>query len=156
VPAGGAVAQAKQYLEIRYNTSLSFRRITIWTDNRNAAASPRFTGSADVSAAGLIGHIDSTVTVPVLWQVYDDLLPSPPPFTNDVEWGYVPDKSESGFQTEGAIEYRTLVSVNGLGTRPSAGRGGAPPIVVYFVADFRGKPAQQYSTNRLMIERIEQ
>ena len=64
--------------------------------------------------------------------------------------------SDAGFGSPEAVAYRTVVSRSGLAERPRPDRSGTSPIVVYLVADLRGKPAQPYGTDRLIIERIEQ
>ena len=154
-PPQGAVLQAQHYLEIRYDTGPSFDRITIATDNRQAPIH-RFTGPPEASAAGLVGVVDPGIVAPLLWQVYDERQPSAPPFTDTVQWAFVPDASDTGFGTPETIGYRTLVSASGLGDRPKGERSGSSPIAVYVVADFRDKPAQPYATDRLLIERFEQ
>jgi len=154
-PPEGAVLSAQQYLEIHYQLDEAADQVTISTDNRTAPIH-RFTGPSNVSAAGLVGAVDSTITVPLLWQVYDATQPAAPAFTNTVEWAYVPDASDPDFTTPAAVNYRTLVSAAGLGDRPSAGRSATSPVVVYLAADFRGKPAQPYGTDRLLIEIVQQ
>jgi len=154
-PPQGAVIGAQQYLEIHYQEDAAFDRITVSTDNRHAPTHP-FTGDATANAAGLVGTVDSAVTAPILWQVYDERQPAPPAFTNNVEWAFVPDASEPNFSSPEAVAFRTLVSRSGLGERPAPGRSASSPIMVYLVADFRGKPAQPYAIDRLLIERIEQ
>jgi len=154
-PPDGAVIGARQYLEIQYTLDAAFDRLTIETDNRNAPIH-RFTGPSTSSAAGLVGVIDSTVTAPLLWQVYASRQSPPPVFTNTTDWAYVSDTSESNFTSPEAIAYRTLVSSAGLGERPTTGRSATTPIYIYLVGDFQGKPAQMYGTDRLLIERIEQ
>jgi len=154
-PPEGAVLSAEQYLEIHYQLDEVPDQVTISTDNRNAPIH-QFTGPLNESAAGLVGAVDSTIVVPLLWQVYDTREASAPPFTDTIEWAYVPDASDPDFQTPPAINYRTLVSASGLGDRPSPGRAGSSPVFVYLTADFRGKPAQPYGTDRLLIEIVQQ
>jgi len=154
-PPEGAVLAAQQYLEIQYVDGPSFERLTISTDNRDAPIH-RFTGPPEASAAGLVGEIDSSVAAPLLWQVYDEWLVVAPAFTDTIEWAFVPDQSESGFQSPEAIEFRSLVRGNTLAERPLGGRSGSPPIFVYLVVDVRGKPGQTYGMDGLIIERFEQ
>jgi len=155
VPPGGAVVGGHQYLEIHYVEDEAFECVTIATDNRNAPIH-RFTGPDEASAAGLVGQVDSAIAVPLLWQVYDETQPSAPVFTDTVEWAFVVDASQADFNTPAVGQFRTLVNTSGLGDRPSPGRGGSSPIAVYLVADFLGKPAQAYTTDRLLIELIRQ
>lgn len=154
-PAEGAILSAGQYLEISFEAGASFDRLTIATNNRNAPIH-RFTGPAEASAAGLVGTVDSGITAPLLWQVYDEPQPTAPVFTNTTEWAFVSDMSEPSFDTMDATNFRSLIIHSELGPRPSPGRSGSSPIAVYFVADFKGKPAQTYGTDRLTIERFEQ
>ena len=154
-PPGGAVLTARQYVEIQFVADQAFDRLTIGTDNR-AAVARRFTGPASASAAGLVGEADATIVTPLLWQVHDDPQPVPPVFTDTVEWAYVPDASEPGFQSAQVVDYRTLINRQTLGPRPRPDRPGSSPIVVYLAADFRGKPAQAYGTDRLVIEQLAQ
>ncbi len=151
----GDVISAQQYLEIHYPALETLDRITIATENRTAPIH-RFTGPADVSAAGLVGEADSAIVAPLLWQVYDERQPGAPPFTGTVQWAYVPDISDPSFSSTEAINYRSVVTPSGLGDRPTAGRGATSPVVVYFAADFLGKPAQRCGTDRLQIEIIQQ
>lgn len=160
--ADGAVVLAPQYVEIHYEAVAPFDRITISTDNRDAPIH-RFTGPTAASASGLVGEIDSARTVPLLWQVYDEVQAQAPTFDEitqrkeEIEqWAFVPDQSESKFDTPEARDFRTVVSRSGLGDRPAAGRPATSPIVLYLVADFRDKPAQPYTVDRLIVERIEQ
>jgi hypothetical protein len=152
VGPAGAVVPAQQYLEVFYDPGdPTFERITISTDNRNAPRF-RFTGPAEASASGLVGERISSVAAPILWQVYPMYLPEPPLFTNTVEWGYVPDASEPNFWEEGAVNYRTLMfDERVLGERPTPGRLGDSPFMVYLVADLQGKPAQRYTTETLCV-----
>lgn len=151
----GAVLPAQQYLEIYYDAAAPFDRMTMATDNRHASVTP-FTGPPDASAAGLVGAVDSTVAVPLLWQVYDT-RPAAPPMVDDLNsWGVVPDVSDADFATAASINRRTVASREGLGDHPSAGRAAASPIFVYLAADFRGVPAQRYRTDRLIIESFNQ
>jgi hypothetical protein len=154
-PPEGALVVAPQYLDVRYGLDATFNRVTINTDNRNGTLH-RFTGPPEASAAGLVGEVDSTVTVPLLWQVYDERQPSLPAFTNTTEWAFVPDASESNFSTPEAIAFRSVVVGDLLGERPSAGRVAISPVALYLAADFRGKPAQMYGTDRLVIDVISQ
>ena len=151
----GAVIGAQQYLEIHYPAVGTTDRITIATDNRDAPIH-RFTGPASTSAAGLVGEVDSAIVAPLLWQVYDERQPGAPPFTDTVKWAYVPDVFDPNFSSTEAINYRSVITPSGLGDRPTAGRSATSPVVVYLAADFRGKPAQRYGTDRLQIEIIQQ
>lgn len=154
-PPGGAVLPGRQYLEVHYEAGPAFERLTIATDNRNAPIH-RFTGPVSSPAGGLIGVTDSTIAAGLLWQVYDDKVAVAPPFTNVIEWAFVPDRSEANFDEPGARDFRSLVKGTTLAERPIAGRTGTSPIVVYLVADFRNLPGQSYTTDRLQIELIEQ
>ena len=154
-PPEGAVLTAGEYLEVHFDSATTLDHITIATDNRNGPIH-RFTGPSGVSAAGLVGEIDSTIVAPLLWQVYDEPIQPPPGFTDTIEWAYVPDMSDTGFDNLDAARYRSLMMRDTLGDRPRIGRPGSSPIVVYLAVDFRGKPAQLYGTDRVIIERFEQ
>jgi hypothetical protein len=152
------VLPSQQYIEVSYPSLAATERITISTDNRNGPVH-RYTGAPGTDAAGLVGEVDSTVVVPSLWQVYDEVQPDSPLFSDPVDtvkWAYVPDASAGDFATEGAINYRTVVHPNGLGDRPEPGRPATSPVMIYLTADFTGKPAQTYGTDRLIIEVIQQ
>ncbi len=154
-PPQGAVLSARQYLEIQYELGSPSEQITIATDNRHGLRH-RFTGPSEASAAGLVGEVDPGIAAPLLWQVYDEVQPAAPSFTDTMEWAYVPDESDAGFATPDAIAYRTLLKGAQLGDRPTTGRAAASPVIVYLAVDFRNKPAQLYGTDRIFIERIEQ
>lgn len=167
----GAVL-SNQYIEINYVSSGSWG-IQIFTDNRAQDARPRFIGTGDL-ANGLVGMTDSGYRVPVLWQVWQEKkgyyngaeTPEFDTTDNDgdrAEFAFIVDKDDSDWSVPFAQNYRTLIDHNGLlgapvplaapppGYWPRLGNTGRP-IYVYLAADFTGVPAQQYTTNKLIID----
>jgi len=163
---------SSQYIEIIYVSSGSWG-IQIFTDNKAEDARPRFTGSGD-RASGLVGMTDSGYRVPVLWQVWQEKKgyyngAETPEFDTTVddgdraEFAFVMDKSDSDWSVPYARNYRTLIDHDGLlgapvplaapppGYWPRSGNTGQP-IYVYLAADFTEAPAQQYTTNKLIID----
>ncbi len=71
-PAAAGMAKGDAYIDLTFNdNSMGFQAVTIATDNRNTAASPKYTGIAQGS--GCVGTSTSPVgtdqTVPLLWMV---------------------------------------------------------------------------------------
>lgn len=163
---------SNQYIEIGYASSGSWG-IQIFTDNKAEDARPRFTGIGD-RANGLVGMTDSGYRVPVLWQVWQEKKgyyngTETPEFDTTIddgdraEFAFIMDKSDSDWSVPYARNYRTLMDHNGLlgapvplavpppGYWPRLGNTGQP-IYIYLAADFTGVPAQQYTTNKLIID----
>ncbi len=68
--AGSTVVTSPQYLDVSFNDNTAgFQAVTIATNNRDVAASPKYTGPAQGS--GMVGVTDTTVTSPLLWVVFD-------------------------------------------------------------------------------------
>jgi len=68
--SGSTVITSPQYLKMNFeDNSIGFQSITISTDNRNASASPKYTGPA--GGSGLTGVTATDVTVPLVWTVFD-------------------------------------------------------------------------------------
>lgn len=67
--AGSGIVPSNEYGEVTWNDNrLNFQAITIGTDNRVAAANPKYTGPAQGS--GLVGQTDTTLTVPLQWAIF--------------------------------------------------------------------------------------
>jgi len=135
---------AAQYLEVTYGSSALAWGVQLYTDN---------TGYGGDQKGGLIGA-DNSSRIPLLWRVYDEVQ-NPGigvPCTSSEDWGFVKDKNDAdmngSWPGDGAqIEYRSIVTNNGLGDFPSPGRSGISPVYLYFGADFSGVASQSYSTH---------
>lgn len=70
--AGATIVQSPQYLDISFNdNSVGFQAITISTNNRDNAASPKYTGPG--IGSGLIGATDTRQTAALRWGIFDDI-----------------------------------------------------------------------------------
>jgi hypothetical protein len=73
--SGAGVVTSSQYLDVEFNdNSVGFQSLTMSTDNRDAAANPKYTGPAQ--GGGLVGVTDTTATVPLAWTVFDSVVAS--------------------------------------------------------------------------------
>lgn len=148
IPSAATFASAPQYLEVTCGSIALAWGVQIYTDN---------IGYGGQQKGGLIGA-DNSSRVPLLWRVYDSVQ-NPGigiPCTNSEDWGFVKDKNDAdmngSWPGDGMqIEYRSVVTSNGLGDFPSPGRSGTSPVYLYFGADFSGVPSQSYST-QIVIE----
>lgn len=148
VSSAATFAAAPQYLEVTCGSTALAWGVQIYTDNIAYGGQQK---------GGLIGD-DNSSRVPLLWRVYDSVQ-NPGigiPCTNSEDWGFVKDKNDTdmngSWPGDGMqIEYRSIVTSNGLGGFPSPGRSGTSPVYLYFGADFNGVPSQSYST-QIVIE----
>ena len=75
---GGIIAgttgwkKANQYIEISHSDLPSFWGIQIYTDNKDASADPRYTGSSN--PAGLIKTDNTIFSIPMAWRITDHVL----------------------------------------------------------------------------------
>ncbi len=175
VGSGASFTPSGQYAEFSAFSSLNNWKVQIYTDNANNSytktvpgsgggkfGSPDtvvvvpnpFTGSG--SGGGLIGQKSSKFRVPLKWSVFSaktaaSSLPSSP-----ASWGFIKDKSDADFAS--SLNDRVVLDSSGvLGNFPSAGRSaGNASVFLYFAAEFKGAPAQSYSTNQLILEVFQQ
>jgi hypothetical protein len=157
--------ESNQCFKIAYASNEVNWGIQIYTDNKNGAASPAYTGntSAGYEGAGLIGVTDSTVYVPMAWTALT-AKGSRPTLTTDVNgvllsnngYAYFKDKLQSTFSA--GNDYITVVNTSGLAKNDGTGRNSSAvsPVYVYIDANFRGVANQTYRTNQLVIELFHQ
>lgn len=93
-PAGVTYAKGDNYLDVSFNdNTVGYRAVTIATDNRNTAASPKYSGIAQGS--GLVGNGTATTAkdyaVPMLWMVDKTLISGGYTFTGAPGEYYVQD-----------------------------------------------------------------
>ena len=148
ISSAATFVSSPQYLEVTCGSNALAWGVQIYTDN---------TGYGGQQKGGLIGANNSS-RVPLLWRVYDNVQNSGigVPCTSSEDWGFVIDKNDAdmngSWPGDGAqIEYRSIVTNNGLGDFPSPGINGTSPVYLYFGADFSGVPSQSYST-QIVIE----
>lgn len=167
--ADNGVVQFRQYVTVDFALpgDGTFGAITLATDNRHS--SPAYTGADSEKAAGLVGTTDTTLTVPLLWKVYNDSdaasVARPGHFEGDAlgTEGLVQDKAQANFEGLDMQVLREVVTNVGGGTL-----GLYPPseistrvldpenkIRVYLAADFSSPPdgstwpPQDYKTSRI-------
>jgi len=148
ISSAATFVSSPQYMEVTCGSNALAWGVQIYTDN---------TGYGGQQKGGLIGA-DNLSRVPLLWRVYDNVQNSGigVPCTNSEDWGFVKDKNDAdmngSWPGDGTqIEYRSIITNNGLGDFPSPGRSGSSPVYLYFGADFSGVPSQSYST-QIVIE----
>jgi len=89
-PKGSGYEKGDTYIEVTFNDNSSgYQAITIATDNRNAAASPKYTGIAQGN--GLIGETTANQVVPMLWMVNPTVISGGYTFTGAAGEYYVTD-----------------------------------------------------------------
>lgn len=148
VSSAATFVSSPQYLEVTCGSTALAWGVQIYTDNADYGGEQK---------GGLIGA-DNSFRVPLLWRVFDSVQ-NPGigvPCINSPGWGFVKDKNDTdmngSWPGDGMqIEYRSIVTSNGLGDFPSPGRSGTSPVYLYFGADFNGVPSQSYST-QIVIE----
>ena len=148
ISSGATFVSALQYLEVTCGSSALAWGVQIYTNNSS------YTGE---QKGGLIGN-DNPSRVPLIWRVYDGVQGSGSgvPCANSKDWGFVKDRNDAdmngSWPGDGTqIEYRSIITSNGLGDFPSLGRSGSSPVYLYFGGDFSGAPSQHYST-QIVIE----
>lgn len=128
--SSSGVNTAAQYARITFDSNAIGARVIIRTDNRNSAVP--FTGTGE--GGGLVGHMDSGKTVPLLWAVFPDLpgakafvfkgdtdpsgsskgsLPGSVERGAGEAEGFVVDKANPNFETQDVLNYATVVLPNG-------------------------------------------
>jgi hypothetical protein len=74
--AGAGVVTSPQGLQVNYDdNSVGFQTVAISTNNRDAAASPKYTGPG--IGSGMVGKTDTKATVPLAWTVFNDPVNPP-------------------------------------------------------------------------------
>jgi len=148
ISSAATFVSSPQYLEVTCGSTALAWGVQIYTNNA---------GYGGEQKGGLISA-DNSSRVPLLWRVFDSMQ-NPGigvPCINSPGWGFVKDKNDAdmngSWPGDGVqIEYRSIVTNNGLGAFPSPGRSGSSPVYVYFGADFSGVPSQSYLT-QIVIE----
>ncbi|NTV53261.1 MAG: hypothetical protein HGA76_09665 [Candidatus Firestonebacteria bacterium] len=157
--------EADQYLAINYFSDQVGWGVQIYTDNHNAGANPRYTGSTSSGdeGAGLVGNTNTALYAPMGWTAQADTATARPSILSDGAGVLISGKGYAYFkdkmQTAGLYpfvsgeDYITLVNSFGLATNKPTWRVAAfSPIYVYLIANFMGKPNQAYGTNQLTVE----
>jgi hypothetical protein len=89
--SGTGVASGDAYIDISFNdNNVGFQAVLISSDNRNASASPKYSGIAQGS--GLVGQTDTSLVVPLKWMVSDALITGGYTFTGAAGEFFVQDK----------------------------------------------------------------
>jgi len=173
VNAGDAVWKvADLCLEVDADVTLVDWGIQIYTDNKNDAtstptANPEYTGGTDEGGYSLIGTVNPASTLPMCWKVTDvsTAVPNIPVFSldrgdgsegfTDYQWKWLKDHSQTGTNAWGNNEPYSVVwddegvRTDGDGTEVFACPS---PNYIYFATDFTGSTAQEYKTNKLILE----
>ena len=165
--SGTTYATSAQYIDVGYQCSGNWN-IVIYTDNAADDAYPKFTGICPPGkflANGLIGAKNSGYRVPMVWQVFQAKKYTDPgdepPWGDFYKTGYIVDKSDWDFwKDEYSVPYRTILKHNAdLGFPLDPDRENyhlkgtiGDRLYVYVGADFKGAPAQTYTTSKLTVD----
>ena len=173
---------APQEVEVLFtDNNPGYQAIIVTTDNRDPAASPRFTGSADLTGAGLVNVSDTTAAAPLHWVVFPTqteadaytftTFPSGPDagkIDNTIQF-FVVDRSQSDFDTPDVLGFTTVIAgvtgqIGSLANAPwdASGPGSQDPLnqrevsngtaYMKFAVDYNGQPAGDYSTSTLTLD----
>lgn len=153
-----------QYIKIDASVTYTDWGIQIYTDNKDAAASPQYTGTAG-SGYNFVGVSNTTSALPFAWKVVDVSTAAPvaPVVRSDYTgfedycWKWMKDKTQT---TNPFLDDETYVRVwadDGIYWHESPTEPGNPgaapsPNYVYIATWFDSSTAQVYSTNRLILE----
>ncbi len=152
---------ADQYIKIDADVTYMDWGIQIYTDNKSASADPQYTGTAD-SGYNLVGVSNTTSALPFAWKVLDstDTVAAPVPRGDysgfeDYCWKWMKDKAQTSYTDDEF--YVRVWGDDGIYWHESptepGNPGGAPsPNYIYIATWFDSSTAQEYSTNRLILE----
>jgi hypothetical protein len=165
-PPGWALAN--QYIQVDLDPDAASWGLQIYTDNKAADASPKYTGSSD--PAGLVDSTDTTKALPMAWSVTDTtttvpngfVAPVPPANNpnggdpNSFQWLFMKDRGTSGF-TDGFVSnpYSTVVDNTGIHHASGDTQFGAAnsPHRIYLEANFAtAVTPRTYRTTTLRLE----
>jgi len=141
--------------------------IQIYTDNKAANASPKYTGLGD--PVGLVNASTTTQTLPLAWRVVDFTTTS----VNNIQQGgsgypagriwdsdigpqypcflWMMDKSSSTFVN--SADYQTVWDKRGIQHAEATWGGALSPNYIYIAADFiNAKTPATYTTGKLTVE----
>lgn len=170
---------ADQYLELDFTLySGAYREdidawpygVQIYTDNTNASAVPRYTGTGN--PAGLVDLSTTTRTLPMCWRIVDLTTTTHimQGATDAISHQWVPDRLWEGQLTdqypcyiwmldkqssdfENGMAYATAWDYRGIQHAEMTFGGSRSPNYVYFGADFsQAVGLRSYSTDRLTVE----
>ena len=173
---------APQEVEILFNdNNQGFQSIIVSTDNRDAAAVPLFTGTIDLTGAGLVNEGDTTAAAPLHWVIFPtEAEASAYSFStfltgldagkidNEIQF-FVVDRSQSNFDTADVLGFTTVIAgvtgkIGSLANAPwdASGPGSQDPLdqrevsngtaYMKFAVDYNGQPAGDYSTSTLTLD----
>lgn len=131
--------------------------IELYSDNQQVISSQPSNGIY----RGLRGTLDVNQTVPLYWQdyAYDlnigasynsltvvaETLGLADDITRRDQWGVIYDRSDENRSWDTERPLRTVVSTDGLGNYPSAGRTeNSPPVYIYFGGDLTSNINEDY------------
>jgi len=157
----GVISYA-QYLRVNFSSTLSgFQAVIISTANKEASASPQYTGGG--SGSGLVSQSNTAQNAALHWVVHETPVSGGYNFAScggepvcTSNQFFVADKSESPFPAGYAS---TLYDINGLSAQlPGAPTGGRSvsngQFYIYLGANLTGMADGTYKTNRLRVELV--
>ncbi len=155
---GDSWEAARQYAALNITATYVSWGLQVYTDNQGAGADPAYTG--DDSPAGLIGVSNADTKLNMSWNIlanttdYAELNFEVAPIEDGLGWGWKWMKDKSADDFISGEYYITVWNQDGILWGEEAGeRGPEPsPNYMYLGANFTGASAQEYKTNRLMLE----
>jgi hypothetical protein len=157
---------ANQYIEISHSGLPQFWGMQIYTDNKNQAAQPRYTGTAN--PAGLVKTDNTIMAIPMAWRITDSVISNPADPEkrsdgmgfSDWLWHFLKDRHTAddpntvvneAFQD--GDDYATFWNQAGIAWN-EAGRSSNPKkAYIYLAADFTMSPVGAvYRTSALTLE----
>jgi hypothetical protein len=152
-----AIASSQQYIKIDTNFKYQTARLVVYTNNALNSIPFQYNDGNTNKSAGLVGTLDPTQVVPLMWTVFDEKRPLGYVFVGDeMREASVQDRLDADFFELDMINARTLLDGGGrLGLYPDSGRTTlSSTLYVYFGADFaqEGLQAQEYKTDTLTFE----
>ena len=155
---------ADQYILLHTTITYVNWGIQIYTDNKAADASPKYNGTAS-DGFNLVGVSNAETKLNMCWKASDNTInPGQPIHRADYSgftdycWKWMKDKSNTGDNAFTDDEfYVRVVADDGMYWHENPGQGGNPgsftsPVAIYIGAWLRGSLAQEYKTNKLILE----
>ncbi len=157
---------ANQYIEISHESLPQGWGIQFYTDNENASANPKYTGTAD--PAGLIKAGNTIIATPMAWKISDSLISSPsapvPRSDNsgfsEYKWHFLKDKNTTDDPVTSmnekfvnGQEYVTLWNQAGIAWNEGGRSGNPKKAYIYLAANFTmSSVSSEYKTSTLTVE----
>jgi hypothetical protein len=158
--------RANQYIEISHSNLPQPWGIQLYTDNKNASAIPRYTGTAD--PAGLVKTDNTIIALPMAWRITDSVIANPPnpvPRSDgsgfsDYMWHFLKDRGTFDDPVTPLDEvfvngedYITIWNQTGIACSEGGKSGNPKKAYIYLAANFTMSSVNaDYNTSTITIE----